>query len=173
MTDLYVTQDNYDDLVERLILAVDADGYHFDSLLCLARGGMRVGDIFSRVHNIPLAILATSSYREEAGKQQGELDIAAFITKTGGEIKGRLLLVDDMVDAGKTVKKVVEHLKKSYPAITEIRVAVLWWKSHSVLKPDYYVDFLDNNPWIHQPFERYDDMGVKQLRAHRHGGYYG
>ena len=50
-------------------------------------------------------------------------------------------------------------------------MAVLWWKSHSVLKPDYYVDFLDNNPWIHQPFERYDDMGVQQLREFRHGGY--
>ena len=171
MTDLFITQDQYDDLVERLILAVDSDGYQFDSLLCLARGGMRVGDVFSRVHNMPLAILATSSYREEAGKVQGDLDIASFITKTGGELKGSLLLVDDMVDSGKTVVKVVEHLKKAYPAITEIRVAVLWWKSHSVLKPDYYVDFLDNNPWIHQPFERYDDMGVQQLREFRHGGY--
>ena len=107
MTDLFITQDQYDDLVERLILAVDSDGYQFDSLLCLARGGMRVGDVFSRVHNMPLAILATSSYREEAGKVQGDLDIASFITKTGGELKGRLLLVDDMVDSGKTVVKVV------------------------------------------------------------------
>ena len=171
MTDVFISQDQYDDLVERLILAVDADGYQFDSLLCLARGGMRVGDVFSRIHNIPLAILATSSYREEAGTRQGELDIASFITKTGGEIKGRLLLVDDMVDSGKTVVEVIDHLKKAYPAITEIRVAVLWWKSHSVLKPDYYVEFLDNNPWIHQPFERYDDMNIQKLREFRNGGF--
>ena len=171
MTDVFISQDQYDDLVERLILAVDADGYQFDSLLCLARGGMRVGDVFSRIHNIPLAILATSSYREEAGTRQGELDIASFITKTGGEIKGRLLLDDEMVDAGKTVVEVIDHLKKAYPAITEIRVAVLWWKSHSVLKPDYYVEFLDNNPWIHQPFERYDDMNIQKLREFRNGGF--
>ena len=162
MTDLFVTQEEYDDLVEQLVLKVADDGYKFDTILCLARGGMRVGDIFSRVHDMPLAILA-------AGKQQGDLDIAQFITKTGGEIAGRMLLVDDMVDSGKTLEQVVHHLKQQYPAITEIRVAVLWWKSHSVYTPDYWCEFLDNNPWIHQPFERYDAMGIERLREHRFG----
>lgn len=164
MTDLFVTQEEYDDLVEQLVLKVADDGYKFDTILCLARGGMRVGDIFSRVHDMPLAILATSSYRQAAGKQQGDLDIAQFITKTGGEIAGRMLLVDDMVDSGKTLEQVVHHLKQQYPAITEIRVAVLW-----VYTPDYWCEFLDNNPWIHQPFERYDAMGIERLREHRFG----
>ena len=110
MTDLFVTQEEYDDLVEQLVLKVADDGYKFDTILCLARGGMRVGDIFSRVHDMPLAILATSSYRQAAGKQQGDLDIAQFITKTGGEIAGHMLLVDDMVDSGKTLEQVVHHL---------------------------------------------------------------
>ena len=160
----HVTQEHYDDLIEQLILNVDRAGYRFDTILCLARGGMRVGDIFSRVYDMPLAILATSSYREAAGQVQGDLDIASFITKTGGDISGRLLLVDDMVDSGKTVVKVVEHLKKAYPAVTDVKVAVLWWKACSVLKPDFYVEYLEDNPWIHQPFERYDAMGVEALR---------
>lgn len=167
MKHLRVNDEQYNDLIERLILKVDEDGYQFDSLLCLARGGMRVGDLFSRVHNMPLAVMATSSYREEAGRVQGDLDIASFITKTGGEIAGKLLLVDDMVDSGKTIVKVVEHLKKAYPAVTDVRVAVLWWKSHSAFKPDYYVDYLEDNPWIHQPFEIYDDLGIEELRKKR------
>ena len=167
MKHLRVNDEEYNDLIERLILKVDDDGYKFDSLLCLARGGMRVGDLFSRVHNMPLAVMATSSYREEAGRVQGDLDIASFITKTGGEIAGKLLLVDDMVDSGKTIVKVVEHLKKAYPAVTDVRVAVLWWKSHSAFKPDYHVDYLEDNPWIHQPFEIYDDLGVEELRKKR------
>lgn len=161
---LQVTQEHYDDLIEQLILNVDRAGYRFDTILCLARGGMRVGDIFSRVYDMQLAILATSSYREAAGQVQGDLDIASFITKTGGDISGRLLLVDDMVDSGKTVVKVVEHLKKAYPAVTDVKVAVLWWKACSVLKPDFYVEYLEDNPWIHQPFERYDAMGIEALR---------
>ena len=164
MADLFISQEQYDDMVEKLSLQVEDSGYRFDCLLCLARGGVRVGDIFSRVHDRPLAILATSSYREAAGQVQGELDIASFITTTGGEMAGRMLLVDDMVDSGKTIVKVIEHLKRRYPAVTDIRVAVLWWKAHSVIKPDYWVQYLEDNPWIHQPFERYDAMGIEALR---------
>ncbi|HAW45416.1 MAG TPA: nicotinate phosphoribosyltransferase [Sutterella sp.] len=168
MNDIYISQEEYDDLVERLVLQVAESGYQFDTILCLARGGMRVGDIFSRVHDMPLAILAASSYREEAGKKQSTLDIATFITKTGGDIAGKLLLVDDMLDTGKTAIEVIDHLKKKYPAVTEIRTAVLWLKARSLLKPDYYVEFLEGNPWIHQPFERYDALGIERLRQ-RHG----
>ena len=52
--------------------------------------GLRVGDVISRVYDMPLAILAASSYREAAGTQQGQLDIAQFITKTGGDIAGKV-----------------------------------------------------------------------------------
>jgi hypothetical protein len=42
---------------------------------------------------------------------------------------------------------------------------VLWWKACSVIKPDYYVDSLPDNPWIHQPFEVYDTLRPDALRA--------
>ena len=60
MADLYITQEEYDDLVEELVLKVADDHYDFDTIICLARGGMRVGDVFSRVHDMPLAILAAN-----------------------------------------------------------------------------------------------------------------
>ncbi|MCY7283436.1 MAG: phosphoribosyltransferase, partial [Cyanobacteria bacterium CAN_BIN43] len=47
--------------------------------------------------------------------------------------------------------------------IEEVRTAVLWYKACSVIKPDYYVDYLPDNPWIHQPFERYEDMTPEDL----------
>ena len=74
-----------------------------------------------------------------------------------------MLLVDDMVDSGKTIREVIEHLKTRYPAVKEIRVAVLWYKAHSVLKPDWHVEYLEDNPWIHQPFECYDALGAENL----------
>ena len=167
MDHLYVTTQQYDDLIERLILKVDDEGYRFDSILCLARGGMRVGDIFSRVHDMPLAVMVTSSYREDAGKTQGELDIARYISQTRETMTGRLLIVDDMVDSGKTICEVVDLLKKTYPSITEIKVAVLWYKAQSVFKPDFYVEYLEKNPWIHQPFEIYDGFTIEKLREKR------
>jgi hypothetical protein len=35
---------------------------------------------------------------------------------------------------------------------------VIWTKGLSTFTPDYSVEFLPTNPWIHQPFESYDSM---------------
>jgi uncharacterized protein len=163
--DLYVSWTDYHRLIERLALQIHESGWAFDSILCLARGGLRVGDILSRIYEMPLAILAASSYREAAGTQQGELDIAEFITVTRGSPRGRLLLVDDLVDSGVTLTRVIEHLKRRFPEVTEVRTAVLWYKGCSVVEPDYFVDYLPENPWIHQPFEEYDELRPHELVA--------
>ena len=127
---LWVTWDDYNRLIERLALQVHQSGWQFDKILCLARGGVRVGDVMSRIFDVPLGILATSSYREAAGTKQGDMDIAQFITITRGTLSGRVLLVDDMVDTGMTFNKVFDHLKNQFAEITELRSAVLWWKGH-------------------------------------------
>lgn len=163
--DLWVSWDDYHRLIERLALVVHESGWQFDNIVCLARGGVRVGDVLSRIFDVPLGILATSSYREAAGTQQGQLDIAQFITITRGTLSGRVLLVDDMVDTGLTFLRVAEHLRNQFPDISELRSAVLWWKGHSQATPDYYVDRLPTNPWIHQPFEDYDSIRPHQLEA--------
>jgi hypoxanthine phosphoribosyltransferase len=163
--DLWVSWEDYHHLIERLALVVHESGWKFDKILCLARGGVRVGDVLSRIYDLPLGILATSSYREAAGTKQGDMDIAQFITITRGTLSGRVLLVDDMVDTGKTFSKVYDHLKKQFSDITELRSAVLWWKGHSQATPDYYVEKLPTNPWIHQPFEDYDSLRPHQLEA--------
>ena len=109
---LWVTWDDYHRLIERLALQVYQSGWQFDQILCLARGGVRVGDVMSRIFDVPLGILATSSYREAAGTKQGDLDIAQFITITRGTLSGRVLLVDDMVDTGHTFNNVHTHLSE-------------------------------------------------------------
>ena len=39
-------------------------------------------------------------------------------------------------------------------------MAVLWVKACSTFKPDYSVITFEDSPWIHQPFECYDDLGA-------------
>ena len=34
-----------------------------------------------------------------------------------------------------------------------------------MFKPDYYVEYLADNPWIHQPFEVYDNLRPEALKA--------
>jgi hypoxanthine phosphoribosyltransferase len=160
---LYVSYDEYHNLIEKLAIRIHQSGWQFDTILCLARGGMRPGDILSRIFDKPLAIMSTSSYRAEAGTVQGNLDIARYITTPKGEIAGRVLLVDDLADSGLTLNAVVSQLRNNYLPITELRTAVIWTKGVSSFKPDYQVDYLPSNPWIHQPFESYDAMGPDKL----------
>src|SRR5256885_665447 len=82
---LYVSYDEYHGLIEKLAIKVHQSGWEFDTILCLARGGLRPGDMLSRIFDKPLAIMSTSSYRAEAGTVQGHLDIARFITTRSEE----------------------------------------------------------------------------------------
>jgi hypoxanthine phosphoribosyltransferase len=160
--DLYVSWDEYHMLIERLALKIHASGWVFDQILCLARGGMRPGDVLSRVFDKPLGIMSTSSYRGGSGTLQGRLDMATYITLPQGELGGRVLLVDDLADSGITLRAVVDRLR-GMPSITELRSAVIWTKGVSTYTPDFHVELLPTSPWIHQPFEEYDSLRPEGL----------
>ena len=160
-----VSWNDYNALVERLALNVYESGFKFNQIICIARGGLRVGDVLSRIYDQPLAILSTHSYSAEGGTIRGELVIAEHMTMTKPRLGDRVLLVDDMVDSGHTLEAVHAELPKRFPHITALKTAVLWWKACSVFKPDYYVEYLADNPWIHQPFELYDDLTPDGLKA--------
>lgn len=165
---LYVSYDEYHNLIEKLAIKIHQSLWQFDTILCLARGGMRPGDILSRIFDKPLAIMSTSSYRADVGSdvdKQGNLDIARFITTPKGEIAGKVLLVDDLADTGHTLNAVIHQLRNNYKPITELRSAVIWTKGVSTFQPDYSVELLPTNPWIHQPFESYDALSPAQLMA--------
>jgi hypoxanthine phosphoribosyltransferase len=162
---LHVSWDEYNTLVERLALLVYESGWRFNQVICIARGGLRVGDVLSRIYELPLAILSTHSYTSEGGTVRGQLIIAEHMTMTSPRLGEHVLLVDDMVDSGHTLEVVRRELPQRFPHISDIRTAVLWYKQCSVIKPDYYVSYLPDNPWIHQPFEVYDTLRPDGLKA--------
>jgi hypoxanthine phosphoribosyltransferase len=165
MADLDVSWDQYNALVERLALIVHESGWQFNQIVCIARGGLRVGDVLSRIYDIPLAILSTHSYSAEGGTVRGELVIAEHMTMSSPGLGDRVLLVDDMVDSGHTLEAVAKALPLRFPHIREQRTAVVWWKARSVFKPDFHVAYLPDDPWVHQPFEIYDTLRPGALRA--------
>jgi len=165
MADLYVSWSDYHRAIERLAAKVHESGWRFDQIVCIARGGLRVGDVVSRIFKLPLAIIFTSSYVAEGGTQRGEIDISQHMAMMTPELGDRVLLVDDLVDSGVTLEVVKRHLAERHPNVREIRAAVLWYKGVSRAKPDYFVEYLAESPWIHQPFEPYDLMTADDLRT--------
>jgi hypoxanthine phosphoribosyltransferase len=161
---LYVSWSDYHDAIERLALAVHDSGWPFNQIVCIARGGLRVGDTLSRLFKLPLAIISTQSYMGEAGNVRGELRIARHMTMTSASLGDRILLVDDLVDSGHTLEVMKEHLLTRCTGIQDLRTAVLYYKACSKCVPDYYVEHLPDSPWIHQPFEPYEQIQVSDLR---------
>lgn len=154
---LYVDWSTYHGLIERLAAQIHDSGWRFDAILCLARGGLRIGDALSRMFERPLGVLFTSSYREEAGTRQSLLQIGEHVACAQPLPGSRLLLADDLVDSGATLAQLLPQMARRWPQFEEVRTAVLWQKGVSKVRPDYVVEHLPHSPWIHQPFEIYDE----------------
>ncbi|NJL86412.1 MAG: phosphoribosyltransferase [Leptolyngbyaceae cyanobacterium SM1_1_3] len=166
MSDLYITWSNYHQKIEQLAIQIYESEWQFNQIVCLAKGGLRIGDILCRLFDLPLAILSTASYGGHHQQTQGTITFSKDLSMTTANLGSHVLLVDDLVDSGASLKRSLVWLDRKYGFyIDEVRTAVLWYKDCSVIKPDYYIDYLPDNPWIHQPFEGYERMELSQLAA--------
>jgi len=164
MPDLHVSWSDYHHTIEQLALQIYQSQWPFNQIVCLAKGGLRVGDILARIFDQPLAILSTSSYGGSNNQVRGSITFSRDLSMTTANLGSHVLLVDDLVDSGVTLKKTLTWLDRKYGFyIEEVRTAVLWYKQCSVIAPDYYVQYLPDNPWIHQPFECYERMSPDDL----------
>ncbi len=164
MPDLYVSWPKYHRQIETLAVQIYQSHWQFNQIVCLAKGGLRIGDIFCRLFRQPLAILFTASYRGENNQVRGQIQFAQHLTMIGDTLGSRVLLVDDLVDSGISLQEARKWLQERYGnQIEEIRTAVIWHKSCSIVQPDYSVEYLAENPWIHQPFETYEQLTPEEL----------
>ena len=167
MADLHISFDEYRKKTEQLASQIYKDGWNFNQVVCIAKGGMRVGDIMARVFDVPLAILSVESYRGEGVKnKRGAITFSRDLAKTSPNIGSKVLLVDDLSDSGITLKKSIDWLQHFYGFYLDepIRTAVLYHKAVSSFVPDYYIDYLDDSPWIHMPFEKYEEITIEELK---------
>jgi hypothetical protein len=164
--DLHISWDTYNKSIEYLATQIYESGYEFNQIVCIAKGGLRVGDILARIFDVPFAVMSVESYHgDDVKNKQGQIVFGNSLAKTSPNLGNKVLLVDDLADSGVTLEKCVrwlEHYEGFF--IDELKTATVWTKGLSTFTPDYYIEFLPNNPWIHQPFEKYETMSVEQLR---------
>ena len=99
------------------------------------------------------------------------VDISSYKGKIRSEIKSlpfkiniqnqNILIIDDICDTGNTLNYLTDLINKNNPK--SIRTAVLFYKSVSSFKPNYYIDYLEDSPWIHMPYERYETLKPEEL----------
>jgi hypoxanthine phosphoribosyltransferase len=151
--------------VEREVLSYDAFGravrelaetifesrYEPDWLVAIARGGLLIGGALA--YALGHKNIATVNVEFYTGIDQ-RLDVPIElppVLNLDDIANRRVLVVDDVADTGETLRLVLD---KCAPAVDEVRAAVLYEKSRSVVRSDYvwrrtdrWIDF----PWSSTP----------------------
>ena len=164
---LIISFEEYLDTVEKLALEIN-NNFKPTVLVGIMRGAAPIIDILSRILKLPTAYIVIQSYSGEGMEdKQGELVFARDISSIAKEEDfKKVLLVDDLSDTGLTLNKSIEWLKNYQPIknhIHEIKTACLWKKKSSKFIPDFCPIKLDNDPWIVQPTEHYEEMSIDEV----------
>jgi len=165
---LIIDWDQYNQTVEKLALQIDESGYKPTLLVGIMRGGAPMIDLLSRVFKLKCAYLAVESYSGKGIEdEQGNIIFSREMSSIAKNMGGRILLCDDLSDTGITLNKSIDWLKKYKPIkdkIEDIKTAILWKKKSSIFEPDYCAMRLEDDPWIVQPFEHYEEMRIEDLK---------
>ena len=164
---LIIDWKEYNLIVEKLAIQIYKSGFKPNLLIGIMRGGAPIIDVLSRVFKLKCAYLAVESYSGvSTEEQQGDLVFSREMSSTVQDMKGNILLCDDLSDTGITLNRSIDWLKKYPPLkdkIKQIKTAVLWKKRDSTFEPDFCAQRLKSNPWIVQPFEHYEEIRVQDL----------
>jgi len=115
--------------------------YDPEAIVAIARGGLMLGELMGYGLNIRnVQSLHVESYDDNVQRTSvkifGSCDLEGF---------KRVLIVDDIVDSGKTMYAVIEHFKMAYPEC-DFKIAALFYKPSALLQPDFSVK--EAREWI-------------------------
>jgi xanthine phosphoribosyltransferase len=124
------------------------DAGPFEAIVCITRGGLVPAAIVSRELNVRIIeTISIASYHDY--KNQGEIKvlkgIAAEVTSMRGQGKG-VLIVDDLVDTGKTARVVREILPAAH-------FATVYAKPMGRPLVDTFITEVSQDTWIYFPWD--------------------
>lgn len=123
---------------------LDHDGA-LDEIVAISRGGLTLGHLLSDFLRIPISIITIQSYTDI--QTAGVVNLTAKLQSSIK--KKRILLVDDVSDSGKTLKRAVTYLKRAGAA--HVTTVTMFYKPHSIVRPDYFAK--ETTHWILFPYE--------------------
>ena len=140
-----VSWSQYHNFAQSLAEKILADNKKFDEIVAISRGGLTLGHLLSDLLRIPISTITIQSYTDI--QTQGELKI---IHPLQSDIKNKqVLLVDDVSDSGKTLRRAISYLKDFHPK--NVTTVTLFYKPHSIFRPDYFAK--STTRWILFPYE--------------------
>lgn len=145
-------------LTRKLYSKISKD-YRPDIIIGIARGGWiparLLSDIFEREN--PECVLA--SMKIEFYQSIGNRRDRPIVTQdVSWSIRGKkVLIIDDLADTGTSLQTAAEYL--TYRGPEDIKIATLYYKPWSKLRPDYFIETTD--AWVVFPHEYYEFMNER------------
>ena len=154
--------DYIENLSFQLYMKIKESGFTPDVMAGVSRGGLVPARVLSDLylaekHKVTLAIMQVGFY---SGVDKTHKEPIIYQDLPGHVYGKKILLVDDVSDSGVSLDYALQYLRMKKPA--EIKVATLYFKPWSSLKPDFYIE--DTSSWIVFPHERMEFI-AEQLRT--------
>jgi uncharacterized protein len=141
----YINWAEYGDLADALAEKVRLGGVKFDVIIGIARGGIPVAMVVSDHLAVAIDFINVKSYTGIAERKEPRI----LSTLTDEIAEKNVLVVDDLVDQGDTMKTVCAFLAQKKPK--KLMTAVLFKKPWTKTGPDFYLDEVEH--WIVFPWE--------------------
>ena len=122
--------------------------YDFSRVIGISRGGLPLGVALSHKLNIPLTVVGVSSYNDITDEQETLICDTPDVIFEGWE--GPILVCDDIADSGKTLQFLQGKIDRN-DKITSCMMVTFYYKEHSVIKPDIFLETTDK--WVIFPWE--------------------
>jgi len=136
------------DMLLRLAERIRGDKFHPDVIVGVSRGGWPPARVMSDLLGNPELANVRVEFYVGVAETKGEPVITQPLSVP---VEGRrVLIMDDVADTGKSLRLVRDHVEKNGAA--EIKLATIYYKPWSEIKPDYYVR--ETEAWIVFPWER-------------------
>jgi hypoxanthine phosphoribosyltransferase len=135
-------------------------GFKPDVIVGITRGGWIPARVLSDLLEIPdLATIGVEFYLGVAETRKEPV----LTQRVSAGVEGKkALLVDDVADTGKSLQLAKEHILQQ--GATEVRIATVYRKPFSIIKPDYYEK--ETRRWVVFPWETKETIR-KIVEKHR------
>lgn len=145
---LTLTWDEFHNDCEQLADIIRAAGAKYDKLVCITRGGVFVGGLLGHLLNMRnITTIALKLYDFDERAQVVEQLSAPDLPLPGS----RILVVDDLLDSGRTLSFIMEKWSGEYTVDT----AVLYDKEVGVMRATFTGKTIPNE-WVCFPWEPSD-----------------
>ncbi len=141
--------DYLDDLCKRVAEQIIEDGFYPDTVVAIARGGWFVGSVICDA--LGLDELVSLSLRHYEGLKRRELKLSDISM----EYREKVLIVDDLVNTGKSMEKAKEAVQKF---AKDVRTACLLLMSNSKFVPNYFGEYIEKYSWVVFPWNVVEDL---------------